>query len=75
MFLDLAVLPNVKQYACVMVHAASSWELLQVSNKRALLLKHATKLTNLKFVGQITIIVVVVLQTMKPVFYLYQAVI
>ena len=58
-----------------MVHAASSWELLQVSNKRDLSLKHATELTNLKFVGQITIIVVIVLQTMKPVFYLYLAVI
>ena len=46
-------------------------QLLQVSNKRDLLLKHATELTNLKFIGQITIIVVVVLQTKNEISVLF----
>ena len=46
-------------------------ELLQVSNKRDLSLKHVTELTNLKFVGQITIIVVIVLQTKNEISVLF----
>ena len=55
-----------------MVHAASSCAALQVSNRRDLLLKHATELTNLKFVRQITIIVVVVLQTKNKISVLFR---
>ena len=47
-------------------------QLLQVSNKRDLSLKHATELTNLKFVRQITIIVVVVLQTENEISVLFR---